>query len=896
MQIIELYIRSQFLAQGTASATTTNKLVDSSATFTTLIKVGDVVENITDNTTAKITVIDSATQVTLDNDIMTSGETYRIYTDYVKMDLFKDESVSISDSIQDVRDISKIFTTFSQQFNLPASKNNNKFFKHYQDTDVLNSFDARYKTDAIIKLNGVDFRKGKIRLNTVDLKNNKAYSYKVVFFGDIVELKDLFQDDDLSSLVSLNSLNFTYDDATVLSKFQTPVTSDIVFPLITHSKYFTIHTNGKYQSGSDSLVYTDLKPALRIKKIIQAIESKYNLVFSNDFFNSFNFQTIYMLLHRAAGDVSNALTTGSVLTITNSFINDLTLNSGDDMRPLGSVGGFFDFVYTITLTAATPVTIRITGTNGYLFAEQEFSTIGVNTLVFDTYWGALSEDMFFTIISENTLTISSQSLSVEYSTVNFGTSNASYDFPSSSVTNDFVVSRQLPKMKIIDFMTSLFKMFNLTAYKENGIIVVRSLQDFYNAGNTYDITKYVEVDKSNVSKLLQFKEVDFKFKSKKYFLVNSSDEIQDDDFGNLSSGNEEFDGGSYKIEVGFEKMMYERLTDNSALTNVTQGSLLDRNLEPTIGEPLLLYCRNTNPNGAIFWNGTTEITNYKRPSNANVVIPFVNSTLNFGGEMDEHSLEFNQNSLFQKNYLDYISSIFDKQARKTKVTAYLPLRILLNYNLNDTFIIANKSYRINTIKTNLLTNKTDLELFNVFTSSIDFQNGIDPSLPRMADFGATSISGRTIDTSWTAVSGVIRYWLYVNDNLVQKQSTTSYQFTNLEPLTTFKLSGQVEYANNRFSRFQDIIITTSNFSPITVLYNSVEVTLYYDSTIGGVRDLSAGDVMYANQELTTFPATGTYIQVGVDNDDTKFCDSGYQMVMVISSNGVTTIMTCAQMP
>ena len=145
MQIIELYIRSQFLAQGTTSSTTTNKLVDVAATFTTLIAVGNVVENTTDNTTAKITAIDSATQLTLDNNIMTTGQTYRIYTDYVKMDMFKDESLSISDSIQDVRDISKIFTTFSQQFNLPASKKNNKFFKHYQDTDVLNSFDARFK-------------------------------------------------------------------------------------------------------------------------------------------------------------------------------------------------------------------------------------------------------------------------------------------------------------------------------------------------------------------------------------------------------------------------------------------------------------------------------------------------------------------------------------------------------------------------------------------------------------------------------------------------------------------------------------------------------------------------------------------------------------------------------
>lgn len=811
MQIIELYIRSQFLAQGTASATTTNKLVDASAAFTTLIAVGDVVENTTDNTTAKITAIDSANQVTLDNDIMASGEIYRIYTDYVKMDLFKDESVSISDSIQDVRDISKIFTTFSQQFNLAASATNNKFFKQYQDTDVLNSFDARYKADAIIKLNGVDFRKGKIRLNTVDLKNNKAYSYKVVFFGDIVELKDLMKDDDLSSLDSLDSLNFTYDDATVLAKFQSQFDLDVAFPLVTHSKYFNIHTNGKYQSGSDSLVYTDLKPALRTRKIIDAIELKYNITFSNDFFNSFDFRKMYMLLHRASGAVSNALTTGGLLTVTNS-LNDLTVTTfgNIDVRPLSSSGFRYRFVYNITLIAATPVTVRITSPNGQVYAEETFSTAATHTIEFNIT-NNIPNNVFFTVESENTLTIGSQTLSLTRIPMPSGASQAAtYSFPSNSISDTFVVSRQVPQMKVIDFMTSLFKMFNLTAYKENGIIVVRSLQDYYNAGKTYNITEYVDVDKSSIGKLMQFKEVDFKFKSKEYFLAKASDEIQDDDFGNLTSGNEEFDGKAYKIEVDFEKMMYERLNDtNDALTNVTQGSLLDSNLEPTIGVPLLLYCRNTNADEAIFWNGTTEITNYKRPSNSNVGFSSSGNTLNFGGEMDENSLAFNPNSLFQKNYINYITSIFDKQARKTKVTAYLPLRILLKYNLNDTFIIANKSYRINTIKTNLLTNKTDLELFNVFTNSNEIQNGINGSLPRMADFAVTAKGSTTIDTSWTAVSGAVRYWLYVDDQLAQKQTTTTYQFTNLISGTTYKLSGQVEYANNIYSQLQDIIVTTT---------------------------------------------------------------------------------------
>jgi hypothetical protein len=809
MQIIELYIRSQFLAQGTASATTTNKLVDASAAFTTLIAVGDVVENTTDNTTAKITAIDSATQVTLDNNIMASGEIYRIYSDYVKMDLFKDESVSISDSIQDVRDISKIFTTFSQQFNLPASKNNNKFFKQYQDTDVLNSFDARFKVDAIIKLNGVDFRKGKIRLNTVDLKNNKAYSYKVVFFGDIVELKDLMKDDDLSSLPFPDSLNFTYDNATVLAKFQSPLDLDVAFPLVTHTKYFNIGSSGEYRfRNTDKLKFTDLKPALRTRKIIDAIESKYNITFSNDFFNSFDFRKMYMLLHRASGFVSNALTTGGLLTVTNS-LNNLTVTTANniDVRPL-SAGNLYTFVYNITLTAATPVTVRITSPNGQVYAEQTFSTIATHTVQFEITSNVPS-NVFFTVESENTLTISNQTLAIARLQ---GLITATYSFPNNTILNNFVVTRQVPKMKVIDFMTSLFKMFNLTAYKENGIIVVRSLQDYYNAGTTYDITEFVEVDKSSIGKLMQFKEVDFKFKSKEYFLAKASDEIQDDDFGNLTSGNEEFDGKAYNIEVDFEKMMYERLNDtNDALTNVTQASLLDSNLEPTIGAPLLLYCRNTNPQGAIVWGGTGNpvITNYKRPSNSNVGFSSSGNTLNFGGEMDENSLAFNPNSLFQNNYINYITSIFDKQARKTKITAYLPLRILLKYNLNDTFIIANKSYRINTIKTNLLTNKTDLELFNVFTNSNEIQNGINGSLQRMADFAVTAKGSTTIDTSWTAVNGAVRYWLFVDDQLAQKQSTTTYQFTNLISGTTYKISGQVEYANNIFSQLQDIIVTTT---------------------------------------------------------------------------------------
>ena len=55
----------------------------------------------------------------------------QIYINGSRADTFKDESVTITQSIQNVRDVGKIFTDFTQSFNLPASQNNNKIFKHF---------------------------------------------------------------------------------------------------------------------------------------------------------------------------------------------------------------------------------------------------------------------------------------------------------------------------------------------------------------------------------------------------------------------------------------------------------------------------------------------------------------------------------------------------------------------------------------------------------------------------------------------------------------------------------------------------------------------------------------------------------------------------------------------
>ena len=67
--------------------------------------------------------------------------------------------------------------------------------------------------------------------------------------------------------------------------------------------------------------------------------------------------------------------------------------------------------------------------------------------------------------------------------------------------------------------------------------------------------------------------------------------------------------------------MYERLTDtdDDSLTLIGQGAFLNKQFEPTIGEPLIfssLYQSNTDSELTI---GGSAPSNYRRPSNVTAI-------------------------------------------------------------------------------------------------------------------------------------------------------------------------------------------------------------------------------------------------------------------------------------
>lgn len=680
----------------------------------------------------------------------------QLYIQNTRVDLFKDETVSLTDTIQNVRDIAKIFTTFTKTFTLPASSTNNKLFKHYYNFDILDTtltksaFDARKKVAARIELNHIPFKEGKIKLEGVDMKSNQPTAYRVTFFGNIVDLKDIIGEDKLNVLTSLNSLNKDFDSSNIKTYLESnPASNDIIVPLITHTQrlYYDSgdndHNTGNLDptSNKHGVRWDNLKYAIRVHNIIEAIQTQYSLTFSSDFFTETSndqYSKLFMWLHRKKGVVETGDQIANFPSIVDGWstaigtsgytqmVNTSTLRLTEDAETFGTA-------FTLTLTSPTGTYDILIEKDGVSYFSENGISASKTINLFSLNGGvAEAGDYTVTITVTSAVTFSAVRWSI--TTDEFGTvitdqfNTGSY---TASATFEFVITSQIPEMKVIDFLSGIFKMFNLTAFVNNaGTIVVKTLDSYYSGGTTYDITEYVNINTSQVNVALPFKEIQFGYADTDSFFAAIHNQLFNKEWGTSDyNNNEALDGGLYKVELPFGHMKFERLVDihDSSSTATQWGWSVDDNQDSYIGKPVLFYPVYTSVGSKtislvtiINEDGTfhtdVEITgSINMPSNS---VAFASGTstanINFFNELNEYTGDDTfTGTLFQNFYSTYIGQVFDSKNRLSKIKARLPMNILLNYSLADKFRISGTEYRINSITTNLITGEADIELLNI---------------------------------------------------------------------------------------------------------------------------------------------------------------------------------------
>jgi hypothetical protein len=539
-------------------------------------------------------------------------QTIELYIEGQRVDMFKDESVSLTQSIQNVKDISKIFTDFSKTFTLPASKTNNKIFKHYYNFNIVGGFDARTKKNALIELNHLPFRNGKIKLEGVDLKNNVAHTYRITFFGDTVDLKDKLGERKLNSLNNLSSYNLIYNETEVYNRLTVdPTTTDVIAPLITHSQrlyYDSISHNNTddgnlyYHSGAHyhGVHWNQLKYALRVNRIIEAIEQQYDLKFSTDFFKNASVEemnNMFLWLHRKSGDVEDLSGGTEVTTLVTGWFPEYYENFSvfDDGVEIVSKQAITTLLLDIVPSNPSvqySVDVQLFGESVYLSGNVTGSLLGINLK--DT----ITDYAVYQIYITTSGVLSFNSIQWQISDFVFGTGGGSYSFNNTTFSSSgvflFNINRQMPDIKIIDFLSGLFKMFNLTAYVQDDIIVVKKLDDFYaSSTNSWDITKFVEQNNSKVDVALPYREIIFKFQDTGYFLANKFSQLNNRNWGELlyNQGSTDLAGDLYKIEIPFGHMLFERLVDpNGNVTkDIQYGYCVNESQSAYLGAPLLFY-------------------------------------------------------------------------------------------------------------------------------------------------------------------------------------------------------------------------------------------------------------------------------------------------------------------
>lgn len=677
----------------------------------------------------------------LNTQLHSLGGVFGVANQYQRTDLFNDETISITQVIQDVQDISLIFTNFTKPFTLPATDENNRLFKHYYNYDIDGGFDARIKINAYIEIDANRFNSGKVKLEGVEMKNNQPYAYRITYYGDTVNLKDKIGEDKLNAL-PLSSYNLTYNNTTVKSKFQVnPTTTDIIAPFISHTnRYFYDSSSGHgeephnlyYQSGgghNHGLLWNDLKYAIRLDAIIQAIGTQYGLTFSDDFFSSSNldYYNLFMWLHRSKGAVQGVdagILPPSLITTWDFYGSTSEL----------SVGSEFDSVALFSITTSSSTDYRFSiYRNGALWWQSNTLNGSVSSVAMPN----LSDPGVyqFYIQSQVVITIDLVRINLGYLADDGAggteTRYTTYDASTFNTNATFIfdIAQQIPEIKVIDFLSGIFKMFNLTAYVENGITVVKTLNDFYNTADIYDITEYIKVDTNSVNVALPFKQIEFGYEDTKTLLAQKHAQQFNYDWAKeIYNELPEIEGGIYKVTLPFSHFKYERLFDvNGGTTplDIQWGYSANDNFnsatgnyEAELGKPLLFYPILVTGVSNMSWRPTTssheQITSYIAPSNSRSFDPNVSkSNINFKAELNEWTFGNNfTDTLFLKYYQDYIMQVFNPKNRLTKIKAILPLSILLNYKLNDRFKIVDRVFRINKITTNLTTGESDMELLN----------------------------------------------------------------------------------------------------------------------------------------------------------------------------------------
>ena len=505
--------------------------------------------------------------------------------EFTKLDLFKDESFLLNQNKKDLQNISKVFSPFSQSFSFPTTPKNKKALGFFGMTQAIkknpdNKFKCKIYTNGVINQTGI-----------LTLESVKEKSFTGGFSTNLLSLADRIGSDTLNDLSIIdNSISYKPSDAVPLTQYvQTLNNIKHYVPLISNNRVWNIdaqndaidnisYKNGLDLNGNRVINFGELRPAVSLVSIFELIKAKYSLDVTipitekpemseafmwcnNSVFNSgvkkFALTKTFDV-EDLGGFATNNLTDSSTLLAIDNSINKITYriqfkdvvfgdNSETNKVTISIVkkstletvlSSTFDFVSGAALNEAD-IVIPL-----FLFESYQFEYFTYIECEKPMFWKMNTVYMFFKPAFGSPL------------------NNICIDSYNSDLTGLYKIDliKSLPKVKVLDFLNSFFKTFNISIYDNsptNENLFFLSPQDVNTQNKIYsksvaDYTRYpqsIDIEKktNNPYNYYNFKHKTSKYKSNSDFKKQFNVEYGQVFFPNIKP----IKANEFKVETEF---------------------------------------------------------------------------------------------------------------------------------------------------------------------------------------------------------------------------------------------------------------------------------------------------------------------------------------------------------
>ena len=451
-------------------------------------------------------------------------------------DLYQEEDIPLTLSVDDFKNITEQVKSYSKDFNLPATKRNNRIFNNMFDVTRADDgviFNPYVKTACLLKQDGFIIFEGYLRL--IDVKDKEGQiSYNVNLYSEVVALADVLKDRTFSEL-DFSELEHAYDFSNIRNSWQgvldllnpltdpnefagpvgATTTNVLKYPFIDWNHQFSIDSSGNPVLPN---LESFFRPCIRLKYLVQNIFAATDFNYTSEFFDSTEFSRLYMDFNWGADNAPVSFSNSA----TSDFPNYISYTAGANIVdfPFASIDPAFGYssgtftaqadnqiyniAYDIEMMSAAggpyTLTCEWIDSTGGVYNQQTLTPALVGSSSYTSYSGSFlttplaSGDTLicsFTVVS-GTITI------LENQTNSFTGTTSAFNG-----TNGTLLDTLRGEVGQWDFLKGIMTMFNLVSMKDENNpanILIEPYNDIFRTNpNTKELDWTDKVDVSEMS-------------------------------------------------------------------------------------------------------------------------------------------------------------------------------------------------------------------------------------------------------------------------------------------------------------------------------------------------------------------------------------------------------------